>query len=121
MLTGGTVNGQIDDLLAVGPQRRVVHLVRVGGGRVEHDADVGILGHGLEAVDPLVRGGDAPRARQSEPFGRRVDPDDRDQFHVLGELDHLHHQVGSDVSRSDDRRLHLVRHASSTINPVTPR
>jgi len=110
MFTGGTVDrggGEVDHLLAVGAQDRVMGLVGVGRGGVEDDADLGIGRHPLQAFDPLMGGGHAALAGHRQALGLRVDADHRGELHVLGVLQHLHHQVGADVARADDRGLHF--------------
>ncbi len=102
--------GEVDDLLAVLAQRFVMHLVGVGRGCVEHDADLGVNVHLHEAFKPLMGGGDAALARHGEPFGRLVDADHGHQLHILRIFDHLDHEVGADIARPDDRRLDLARH-----------
>ncbi len=104
--------GQVDNLDAVGAQRLVVDLVRIGRGRVERDADLAIAGEFLQPLDPFMGRRDAMLASHREAFGGGVDPDHRGELHILGIFDHLHHQVGADIARADDRRLH-ARHGLS--------
>jgi len=42
---------------------------------------------------------------------------DRDQLHVLRILNHLDHQVSTNIARSNNRRLHLAHVAHSSNEP----
>jgi hypothetical protein len=70
--------GQIDDQPAPLAQHLRVAVVGAGRGGVEHDADVGELGHRDQPVDPPGRGGDAEPPRPGQAVGGRVDAGHRD-------------------------------------------
>ena len=93
---------EIDDLLRMGAQHRIVARVRAGRRRVEHDRDVVEARHLDEAVD-AVRGdrhAEPPRAR--EPIGLRIDADERSHLELRGRPQDLDHQVRADIAAADD-------------------
>ena len=100
--------GQIDQDLAVGAQGLVMILVGVSRGRIEDYLNLRIGRQLHEAFQAFVRGGHAMLTGQRKPLGLRVDADHRNQFEIFGILDHLDHQIGADIARSDDRRLDLA-------------
>ncbi len=88
---------QVDDLLAVLAQDRVVGDVRLGRGRVEHHGDIAIMGQAGEAGDALVGHRHAETGRTGEAVRVRVDADHRAHLEMLRHPHDLDHEVGSDV------------------------
>ena len=62
---------------------------------------------------PAAEQGDGAVAlplRPGQAVGVRVDADHRAHLEVLGDPEHLDHQVGADVARADDRDLGRAAH-----------
>src|SRR5687768_6947099 len=79
-----------------------MNLVGIGARCIEGDADVLVERVLAQAFDAFVRGGDPVLACHGEALRFLVDAYYDGQVHVLRVLDHLHHQVGADVARTDD-------------------
>jgi hypothetical protein len=101
---------QVDDALAVAGQNFVVMLMRIGRSGVEDDADILVMRRSDQPVDAGVDRLQPLRPRLGQPIGLRVDADHRDQLQRLALFDELHHQVGADIARPDDRAFYLLRH-----------
>jgi hypothetical protein len=67
---------QIDQLVAARPEECVVPPVSLGGGRIEDHRNLIGVGHPEEALDSLVRGGDAQPAGAGQTVGIRINADE---------------------------------------------
>jgi hypothetical protein len=82
--------------------------MRLGGCRVEYQAGILVDFGAAQAVQPLMGGEYSKALRPRQSVRLRVNADHGPHLERLAVAHDLDHQIGSDISRSDDRHLQLL-------------
>ena len=94
-------------------QEGVVPDVGTGAGGVEDDIDIGELGQAGQALDALVRGGDAHARGAGQTIAGRVDANHGAHLDVPAVAQDLDHQIGADIAAANDGGLEFACHSVS--------